>query len=387
MSRVLVIGGTGNMGRPLVKSLAEAGHCVSVVCRRKVGEEDASRLAGNGGRYFYGDAKDRKFMEGVLSRRYDAIVDFCIYSSIEFRECMGSLLDATDQYVCLSTAAVYADIPTPKGESSPRYMEVDPPQDGTPKWGWYCYEKARIENMLFNSGKRNWTIVRPGITMNANHIGWGNWWDDAWVGRVIRGRKVAVEHDMLDFRFSLSSGAQVAALIGAVIGNPKAMGEVFNVCSREVWSWREMLDAYRQIFAKHGYELKVKYIASQEAIGKNATREYWYKRARLLDRVFDSTKIRSIISLEAVGPSMSELLEEWTDAYIGDCKRIISDNSRLAQAVGMDILTDDNSPRRDFSSSRLYIKYLLMRHCPKVLALYSRAISLPRSVLRCICGR
>ena len=59
MRKILVIGGTGNMGRPLVKSLAEAGHCVSVVCRKKVAEEDVSRLAGSGGGYFYGDAKDR----------------------------------------------------------------------------------------------------------------------------------------------------------------------------------------------------------------------------------------------------------------------------------------------------------------------------------------
>ena len=111
MSKILIIGGTGNMGRPLVKSLAEGGHNVSVVCRRKVGEEDIRRLASNGGGYYFGDAKDRKFMASVLTQHYDAIVDFCIYSSDEFRERMGTFLDMTDQYVCLSSAAVYADIP------------------------------------------------------------------------------------------------------------------------------------------------------------------------------------------------------------------------------------------------------------------------------------
>lgn len=366
MSSILVIGGTGNMGRPLVRSMVECGHSVSVVCRRKVVECDTKRLADGGGGYFYGDAKDRSFMGDVLKRHYDAVVDFCIYTSDEFRERMGAFLDSTDQYVALSTAAVYADTPAPKNESSPRYIEVDPPQEGTEKWYWYCYEKARIEDMLFNSGRRNWTIVRPGVTMNANHIGWGNWWNDNWCGRIIRGRRVAVEEDMLDYKSSLSSGAQVASLIGGVVGNQKAKGEVFNVCSQEVWSWRELLDAYKRIFAKNGYELKVRYINSQDVIGTDSTREYWYKRARLLDRVFDNAKIRSVISSPLLEYRMEDLLEKWTEAYIANYERpIVSNRGQLRQVVEMDKLAGDHSPWRDFSSLRLYLKYLVRRYRPR----------------------
>ena len=387
MGNILVIGGTGNMGRPLVKSLAEGGHSMFVVCRKKIGEDEAERLARNGGGYFYGDAKDKEFMGGVLTRHYDAIVDFCIYSSAEFRERMDMFLDRTDQYVCLSTAAVYADIPTPKNETSPRYMEVDPPEVGTVKWDWYCYEKARIEDMLLTSGRRNWTIVRPGITMNANHIGWGNWWDDDWVGRIIRGRKVAVEEDMLDFKFTLSSGAQVAFLIGSIIGNQKAMGEVFNVCSRDIWTWRKMLNIYKQIFLKYGYEMKVEYINSREVIGANATLEYWYKRARLLDRVFDNTKICSIIPSQKQEESMEELLEQWTGNYVRNFKRVITEKRNVWQTAKMDKLTGDCSPRGDFSSSHLYFKYLLMRYYPRFVALYSRFSGFIHSAGRCIRGR
>lgn len=382
MGNILVIGGTGNMGRPLVKSLVEGGHSVFVVCRKKVNEDDAKKLIDRGGGYFYGDAKDKEFMAGVLSRRFDAIVDFCIYSSVEFRERMNAFLDKTDQYVCLSTAAVYADIPTPKNESSPRYMEVDPPKEGTEKWGWYCYEKARIEDMLHASGKCNWTIVRPGVTMNANHVGWGLWWNDDWIGRIIRGRRVVVEKDILDFKFTLSSGAQVALLIGSVIGNKKAFGEVFNVCSNEAWSWKELLDAYKSILSNHGYQLKIAYVNSRDVIKADPGSEYVYTRARLLDRVFDNAKILSIISPQVPGTSMAGLIEEWTDAYIknyGACKL---GEGQLGQTVKIDRLIGDCSPRRYFCSSRLYLKYLLMRHCPRVLALYSRTIGLVRSVLR-----
>ena len=368
MGNILVIGGTGNMGRPLVKALIEGGHSVFVVCRKKVGEGDVECLARNGGGYFYGDAKDKEFMGGVLKRHYDAIVDFCIYSSAEFSERMNVLLDETDQYVCLSTAAVYADIPTPKNESSPRYMEVDPPEEGTAKWNWYCYEKARIEDMLVGSGRRNWTIVRPGVTMNANHVGWGLWWNDDWFGRIIRGRRVAVEKDILDFKFSLSSGAQVAIEIASLIGNARAMGETFNVCSNEVWSWRELLKTYTALFLKHGYEMKISYINSQDVINVDPSTEYCYKRARLLDRVFDNAKIRSVAACQISGEGMSKLLERWTESYIQSYKR---EPISLTRIVFIDKLAKESSSRCDFCSLRQYFKYLIMRYFPIGLKLYS----------------
>ena len=383
MSDILVIGGTGNMGRPLVKSLVEGGHRVSVVCRRNVSEEDNTYLANAGGMYLYGDAKDRQFMSNVLSRHFDAIVDFCIYSSEEFRKRMDAFLDKTDQYVCLSTAAVYADIPTPKNESSPRYMESDPPKAGTAKWSWYCYEKARIEDMLHKSGKSNWTIVRPGVTMNSNHVGWGLWWNDQWLGRIIRGQKVVVEKDILDFKFSLSSGAQVALLIGSIVGNEKALGEVFNVCSSEVWSWKELLDKYKSLLSKCGYRLNIAYVNSQDVIKANLGSEYVYTRARLLDRVFDNAKIVSLNSSLSWGKSMAELLEEWTRNYIQGYKRpIASQDGQLNQMVAMDKLTGACSSRCDFQSLRLYIKYLLMRYFPWGITLYSRILGLGRSAIR-----
>ena len=384
MSNILVIGGTGNMGRPLVKSLFECGHKVFVVCRKKVNDDDVQVMENRGGGYFYGDAKDKNFMGGVLNRHYDAIVDFCIYSSVEFGDRIDAFLDKTDQYVCLSTAAVYADVPMPKNESSPRYMEVDPPKEGTAKWYWYCYEKARIEDMLFQSRKRNWTIVRPGITMNANHIGWGNWWNDNWIGRVMRGRSVVVERDMLDFRFSLSSGEQVASLIGAVIGNPKAMGEVFNVCSQETWSWRELLDIWEKIFLKYGYKMRVRYINSEDVIGTNSSREYWYKRGRLLDRVFDNSKIRAIVSPHTPEKCVAKLLDEWAGVYLKNNKKMHISSASLRQTVEIDKFAGDFSFLCDFGSVRLYSKYLIMRYCPIILKLYSCLRGLPSRSVRMV---
>ncbi len=44
MSDILVIVGTGNMGRPLVKFLSDGRHRVSVMCRRKCEDGETMRL-------------------------------------------------------------------------------------------------------------------------------------------------------------------------------------------------------------------------------------------------------------------------------------------------------------------------------------------------------
>ena len=291
MKSILVIGGTGTMGRPMVSALYDKGYEITVVCRKKVTDDRTSI------KYFFGNAKDLSFICKVLENKFDVIVDFCWYSSKEFATNYRVLLENTKQYVCLSSAAVYSDIPTPKDEHSPRYFETDPPQEGTVKYGWYCYEKARIEDILTNSGFQNWTIVRPGTTMNSNHFGWGHDWNENWVLRIMQGKKVIIPRDMLEYKFSLSSGEHVNLMLLSLIGNKKAIGEIYNVNSPEVFSWGELLNLYKMIFSKYGLELRTKYVDSQEIIKSNGNPivEYWYKRARLLDRVFDSRKVYGLM--------------------------------------------------------------------------------------------
>lgn len=98
---ILIIGGTGTMGKPLVDLLKD-NHNVTVVCRKKVKEI-------NGVEYFYGDANNLSFLRNLLKCHYDSIVDFSWCSSSQFEAKFQILLDATAQYFCLSSAAVVAD--------------------------------------------------------------------------------------------------------------------------------------------------------------------------------------------------------------------------------------------------------------------------------------
>ena len=83
---------------------------------------------------------------------------------------------------------------------------------------------------------------------------------------------------------------------------------------------------------------------------------------------------------------MSELLAEWTEAYIENFGTRKLGGGQLGRTISIDRLTGDRSQRRDFDSSLLYLKYLLMRYCPRALALYSRISGMSRSTMRRIVG-
>lgn len=360
MKRVLVIGGTGTMGRPMVTALHEKGYDLTVVCRKEV-HDDRNNI-----KYCYGNAKDLAFISSVLSDEFDVIVDFCWYSSKEFASNYKTLLDKTRQYICLSSAAVYSDVPTPKDEQSPRYLDIEHPIEGTPEYNWYCYEKARIEDILLRSDFRNWTIVRPGTTMNANHFGWGHDWNADWALRIMQGKKVIVPVDMLPYKFSLSYGGHVVTMLLALIGNEKAIGQIFNVNSPEVFSWQELLDFYKEVFKQKGYFLKTKEVKSQDLIERNPALKYWYERARLLDRVFDSSKAYSLMGDNKIAPPMRQLLEGWINDYIAANAKMKIADSALWHTAWIDRITKDTTSYKYFSNSKAYVKYLIMRYAPSL---------------------
>ena len=149
--RVLLLGGTGAMGVPLMHLLDEYGHNVVVTSRRE------QQPYGNV-KFIIGDAKDYAFFDSVVKEHYDAIIDFMVYHSDHFEQRLPKFLMNTDQYFFFSSSRVYADSIEPLTENSPRLLDVckDESYLATDE---YALAKAREENLLFRAEKRNWTII------------------------------------------------------------------------------------------------------------------------------------------------------------------------------------------------------------------------------------
>ena len=104
--KILILGGTGAMGIHLVKLLSDDGHSVFVTTRRNRKDEGLIK-------YITGNAHDNEFLKSLLTRKFDCIVDFMVYSTDEFSKRVRLLLDSCDQYIYLSSSRVYADSETP----------------------------------------------------------------------------------------------------------------------------------------------------------------------------------------------------------------------------------------------------------------------------------
>ena len=297
--RVLILGGTGAMGVHVTRLLADAGHEVAVTSRR-------GRRSEGYVRYVRGDAKDPAFLEPLLSERWDAVVDFMIWSTVEFRERCRAILASTGQYVFISSYRVYADAPVIT-EGSPRLLDVvdDPGYLSTDE---YALAKARCEDILAASGASNWTVVRPAVTYDGSgRFQLGVHEAGLWLWRALRGVPVPLPADMLRRQATMTWGGDVARMIAGLVGNPAALGEAFTASTAEHLTWTEVADAYRSVVP--GLEVAPCGLADFE---RERGGVYQIRYDRMYDRVVDNSKVLSVAGIDpgSLAPTRERLASE-----------------------------------------------------------------------------
>ena len=190
------------------------------------------------------------FLREVLAQRHwDAVVDFMVWGS-EFEQVAALRLDATEQYVFISSARVYAQTEEPITEETPRLLDVCTDEEYL-KTNEYALAKAREEDLLQKSGKKNFTIIRPSITYNDNRIQLGVFEKEAWLYRALKGRSIVFSSDIADKLTTMTWGNDVATCIASVVGKEEALGEIFHTTISESLRWSEVLDIYCRALEKH----------------------------------------------------------------------------------------------------------------------------------------
>lgn len=304
---VLLLGGTGAMGVPLVTLLSKQED-VTIYVTSRTDKDSLGNV-----NYIKGNAKDYGFLESLLNKHYDAIIDFLVYSSNDFKKRLPIILEHTDQYFFFSSARCYAESNGLITEESPRLIDVCKDEEylATDEYG---LAKGREENILRSCGSSNWTIIRPYITYNSNRIQLGVYEKENWLRRALEERTVIFPADIADSLTSLTYGPDVAKVITLLIGNEKAYGETFHITTSETHTWREICEFYVSEIEKiTGNKIKVMFPDNSEGLQK-VWNPWQIKYDRLFDRTFDNSKIKSVIGefeFQATFLGLSKCLKEF----------------------------------------------------------------------------
>ena len=246
-------------------------------------------------KYHLGNAKELSFVETLLNEQFDTIVDFMSYNTVEFEARAKLFLEKTSQYIFISSARVYAPNDDEITEECPRLLDVCSDQKYC-KSDEYALAKARQEDILVKSGKRNYTIIRPSITYNNNRLQYYLGEKNEWLYRYLNGKKIVMPNDCDRIYTTMSYGNDVAKAISLMVGNKNALGELVHIAGAEAITWKEVNKIYGSVLCKYyGYAPDYAYIDTWEDLGRSLGRYYQLKYARGISRRFNNRKLESIV--------------------------------------------------------------------------------------------
>ena len=297
MSNILLLGGTGAMGKHLVHLLKDKGCNVYVTSRNQ-------RKSYDNVTYIQGNAHDIEYLGAILNKHsWDVIVDFMIYSSSEFANRVDKLLSSCKQYIFLSSSRVYADSQPEIHESSHRLLDVCNDQDYL-RTDEYALSKAREENILTNSQHKNWTIVRPYITYSEIRLQLGVLEKECWLYRALHNRTIVFSKDIAEKTTTLTYGFDVARGIVALMGQEKALGQAFHITVDECHTWKEVFDMYIKVIEREtGRKPKVMIIDQNPRV-KIPTSKWQVVYDRYYNRRFNNSKINQFIDTTTFKPTL-----------------------------------------------------------------------------------
>lgn len=288
MKKILVLGGTGAMGRYLVPKLAQRDYQVDVVSLDQL--PNLKNI-----HYIQSDIMDDSVLEKQLSAGYDGIVDFMVYPTAHFKTRHRLLLENTDHYIFLSSYRVFADSDEPVTEESAQLLDVCQDEEFLASDD-YSLKKCRGEDILEQSAYDNWTIVRPAITysqkraqlvtLELHHI----------LAAMREHRPVLLPEMARNVQATMTWAGDVAEMLARLLLAPSAKMQAFNVTTAEHNTWEQVAQMYKEI-----YDLSYQWVDTESYLeakakgdksGRVTLGSRWQlSYDRLYNRVMDNRKI------------------------------------------------------------------------------------------------
>lgn len=355
--KILILGGTGAMGKALVELLDKTEYQIYVTSRKKRDGKDVTYLQGN--------PHDTDFLDYALDiENWDSIVDFMVYQTSEFESVVEKVLPKTKQYIFISSARVYAPTDELIIEDSPRLLDVCEDTEFV-STNEYALAKAREENYLINSEYKNWTIIRPSLTYNDNRLQFALWEKEEWLYRALKGKSIIFPKNLVDVKTTMSYGYDVSLALSKLICNEKAIGETVHIAGAKALTWGAVLEIYKNAIKEvTGKDIKVYYVDDWKDISQKCNRYYQAKYARAINREFSSDKLIDLIG-EIEFTSPEEGLTNCIKKFIADGSKFDFTSWRT-EAI-LDRIAGERSSLREFNSIKRKVAYIVARYIPFLL--------------------
>ena len=286
--RILIIGGTGTISSAITRQLAASGHDLWLLNRGNRKNEVPT-----GVKQIICDINDEaEVLRQIGDTMFDTVCDFIGFLPSQVKRDIRLFKGRTRQYVYISSASAY-------NKPARSHIITEGTTLANPYWQ-YSRDKIACEELLMKEYRENGfpaTIIRPSHTYCERSVpvsvhGLKGSWQV--LKRMIDGKPVIVNGDGSSL-WTLTWNEDFAKGFIGLLGNPKAVGEAFQIMSDEQLTWNQI---YQCIANALGTEFKPYYVAS-DFLATVAPKEYDFTGNLLGDKsvtvVFDCTKLKRAV--------------------------------------------------------------------------------------------
>ena len=286
--RILIIGGTGTISSAITRQLAAAGHDIWLLNRGNRNDEVPSNV-----KQIIADINDEStVLAGLPSESFDTVCQFIGFLPQQVERDIRLFRGRTRQYVYISSASAY-------NKPAANHVITEGTTLANPHWE-YSRNKIACEELLMREYRETGfpvTIVRPSHTYCERAVPLsvhglkGSW---QVLRRMLDGKPVIVHGDGSSL-WALTWNEDFARGFIGLLGNPKAIGEAFQIMSDEQLTWTQI---YECVANALNVTPKLYYVASQ-FLAAVAPKEWDFEGNLLGDKAvtvcFDCTKLKRAV--------------------------------------------------------------------------------------------
>ena len=286
--KILIIGGTGTISSAITRQLAADGHDLWLLNR---GNRSAEVPAGV--HQVIADINDTESVLACLAdETFDAVCEFIGFVPEQVERDLRLFRNRTRQYVYISSASAY-------NKPAASHIITEGTTLANPYWQ-YSRNKIACEELLMQEYRENGfpvTIVRPshtycerGVPLSIHGLK-GSW---QVLRRILDGKPVLVQGDGSSL-WTLTWNEDFARGFIGLLGNPKALGEAFQIMSDEQLTWNQIYESVGRALNK---EVQLYHVAS-DFLAAVAPKEWDMEGNLLGDKsvtvTFDCSKLKRAV--------------------------------------------------------------------------------------------